>query len=297
MQPQIVPNSSNEVEEGNTNSSSPSSKKKQISPAIRWCLTLNNWTNDEYDTIRSKVPENCRCGIIGREVGENGTPHLQGYIEFNVKSRPMNVFGIKRIHWEKAKGDKLQNLTYCSKEDKKPFTWKCKIKRKLKLINFNQLYEWQLDILKIIDNEPDGRTIHWYWSHKGCIGKTCFAKWLCVYKDAFCLNGRGHDVRNGILEYIEHEGDTPEFVLYPLPRCHGSDYVSYEALENILDMFFYSGKYKGGMVIGNSPHLIVFANEPPNKSKMSDDRWHIVCIDPENADNVYSDDDSIVSEL
>jgi len=289
----IVPNSSDDVETGNTNTVSSSPKKKQISPSIKWCFTLNNYTDIEYSSIVSIVRSKCHRGIIGREVGESGTPHLQGYIEFKIKSRPIGVFGIKRIHWEKARGTLIENVAYCSKEDKKPFLWQCRMKKELKLIHESQFYNWQKDILKVINDEPDGRTVHWYWSHKGSIGKTCFAKWLCVNKGAFVLNGRGHDVRNGILTFLENEGDTPELVLYPLPKCHGSDYVSYEALENIVDMFFYSGKYEGGMVIGNSPHLIVFANEPPISSKMSDDRWNIVCIDPENAECVFSDEESV----
>ena len=60
-----------------------------------------------------------------------------------------------------------------------------------------------------------------------------------------------------------------------VPKClesEGGGYISYEALENIKDMYFYSGKYEGGCVNGNSPHIYIFANFPPDESKMTVDR-------------------------
>ena len=40
-------------------------------------------------------------------------------------------------------------------------------------------------------------------------------------------------------------------------------------------MFFYSGKYKGGMVCGRPPKMLVFANEKPKTEGMALDRWMI----------------------
>ncbi len=51
------------------------------------------------------------------------------------------------------------------------------------------------------------------------------------------------------------------------------DYVSYQALEEIKDGIFFSGKYEGGMKIFNSPHVICFANFSPAEHKLSGDRW------------------------
>ena len=77
---------------------------KQCSPAKKWCFTLNNWQKDEFEAFSSIVPEFCTFAICGSEVGESGTPHLQGFVEFKVKKRPKSVFDNDRIHWEKAKG-------------------------------------------------------------------------------------------------------------------------------------------------------------------------------------------------
>jgi len=296
-------NSSNSSGGGNTNSP-PITKKKQISPAKKWAFTYNNYTESEYSSIIEVLEEKCDVAIVGKEIGESGTPHLQGYCEFKVKCRPKGLFRPYQagydfdypelgIHWEKAKGDRKANVTYCSKDDKKPFVLGCKIRKALKIIDESQFFEWQKDIVKEVESEPDDRKVMWYWSHKGKIGKTAFAKWLFVNKGAYCLNGKGADVRNGIVQYYLDKGDTPELIVYPVPRCHGSEYVSYEALENIKVMFFYSGKYEGGMVCGNSPHLIIFANAPPEEHKLSEDRWKIVCIDPENAPEEICEIDSL----
>ncbi len=44
-----------------------------------WCYTLNNYTNEEYDKFKLIV---CTYHVIGKEIGESNTPHLQGYIYF-----------------------------------------------------------------------------------------------------------------------------------------------------------------------------------------------------------------------
>lgn len=59
--------------------------------------------------------------IVGKEVGEQGTPHLQGYIQSNKKFRPLPQFKVMRdnkqaMHFERAKGNAMQNFRYCSKD-------------------------------------------------------------------------------------------------------------------------------------------------------------------------------------
>lgn len=85
-----------------------------MSQGKRWCFTLNNYTDNEYNHFID-IP--CKYLIIGKEVGENGTPHLQGYIVFETNKR---LSAVKRennrAHWELARGDTASNVTYCSKD-------------------------------------------------------------------------------------------------------------------------------------------------------------------------------------
>ena len=79
-----------------------------------WCLTLNNYTEEDRLQI---LQTPCVYCIVGREVGESGTPHLQGYMYFeHMKSlqqlREINA----RAHFEAAKGTPLENRNYCSKD-------------------------------------------------------------------------------------------------------------------------------------------------------------------------------------
>ncbi len=255
-------------------------KPKQVSPSKRWCFTFNNYSSEDLKKISSIVLEKCDVAIIGEEVGNSGTPHLQGYIEFMIKARALGVFSMfTQIHWEKAKASRLINFQYCSKDAKIALQIGYKIPKEVKILNYSQLYTWQKDIIDIIGTEPCDRTIYWYWSDKGCVGKTTFCKYLTMKHGAICLHGKGADVRNGVVNYKEKNGDTPDIVLFPIPRSYNTEYLNYESLENIKDMYFYSGKYEGGMICGNPPHLIVFANEPPDIEKCSIDRWKIIQID------------------
>lgn len=82
--------------------------------AKRWCFTLNNYTEEEYKALGELE---WTYLVIGREKGAEGTPHLQGYIEFQNKKRMTALKKINaRIHWEKLKGKPWQAANYCKKD-------------------------------------------------------------------------------------------------------------------------------------------------------------------------------------
>jgi hypothetical protein len=81
------------------------------------CFTFNNYTPETLIKARGAIGQ---AGIKyicwGIEVGEEGTPHMQGYIQSNqdMYKRLMKVIGT--CHMEKQKGDSKQAVDYCKKD-------------------------------------------------------------------------------------------------------------------------------------------------------------------------------------
>ena len=262
----VVPNSSDSsFEEGNTKTSS----KRQISPAIRWCFTLNNYTEMEISSIVSIFDEKSKLYILGDEVGEIcGTPHIQGYVEFKTKCRPLNLISQnKRIHWEKARGTPLENIEYCSKMK----ILKSKgLPRPIEVIT--QLYPWQKEIEDIYLGEIDKRKVYWFFNEDGNIGKSEFVKYMYVkYKICFCSSGKYADIIN--LIFNTNMSDV-RGVIFDIPRANMGN-VSYASIEAIKNGLICNTKYETGAKVFNSPHVFVFANCRPNTEMFSDDRWVI----------------------
>lgn len=79
-----------------------------------WCYTLNNYTVEENYEVMEIV---CDYHVCGNEVGETGTPHLQGYLYFKGKKSLRQVKAmIPRAHWEPQRGTCDQAIEYCMKE-------------------------------------------------------------------------------------------------------------------------------------------------------------------------------------
>nr|UTS94177.1 replication-associated protein [Porcine circovirus 4] len=87
-------------------------------PVKRYCFTLNNYTEEEEKKIKEFLTsENCEYAVVGKEVGENGTPHLQGFVNLKKKMRfhPFKKAIGERSHIEQARGTDCDNKKYCSK--------------------------------------------------------------------------------------------------------------------------------------------------------------------------------------
>jgi len=79
-----------------------------------WCFTINNYSTEEFEGLK-KVP--AQYIVIGREVGDHGTPHLQGYVYFtDAKSRSSVSKMFPRSHLEKRFGTSTQAAEYCKKD-------------------------------------------------------------------------------------------------------------------------------------------------------------------------------------
>lgn len=82
-----------------------------------WCLTINNYKEDDEKLFNN--PELFEYSICGKEVGKEGTPHLQCYVHYKKQVRFATVkkyFSQSGAHIEPAEGNASQNKEYCSKD-------------------------------------------------------------------------------------------------------------------------------------------------------------------------------------
>lgn len=82
-----------------------------------FCFTLNNYNDEEITCLQAYLQTSSNYSIYGKEVGESGTPHLQGYCSLSKQTGFASIKGSfnSRAHLEPAKGTAEQNRVYCSK--------------------------------------------------------------------------------------------------------------------------------------------------------------------------------------
>lgn len=245
----------------------------------RVCFTLNNYTETDLIELQRIFAQKGANWLWGRERGESGTPHIQGYAEFRnqVAFDTMKEWN-KRIHWEKARGSRAANVAYCSKEGQCEGPLKPFIPRDP--LTGLALYPWQEDIMALLDTVADDRTVHWYWEPHGGRGKSALVKHICITrKGVLVVSGKAADIGYAIYTYCTNNGGHgPAVVIVDIPRCN-IDHVSVQAIESVKNGLLFSTKYESGQCIFDTPHVIIFANFPPPIETMSQDRWHIVEID------------------
>lgn len=251
----------------------------------KWCFTINNYNDEDIDTVTQLVLGGGVKYIYGKEVGESGTPHLQGYLEFkNARSFSSIKKILPKAHLEKAKGSTKQNYDYCSKEgdfvSNIDFeTFKDKMIKKC-LVEYENIIwkDWQAEILNILKGEPDRRIIHWYWDEEGNKGKSFLCKYIALNYDVIICDGKKDNVFNQVKNMFD-EKKQPAIILLDVPRT-SLEYINYGVIEQLKNGLIYSGKYEGGICAFPIPHVICFANCSPDLNSMSLDRWNIVNLSP-----------------
>jgi len=89
----------------------------------RWCFTVNNYTEAECEAIKITLAEpRFEYAIVAKEIGDAGTPHLQGFFNTTKNGKLSlkackKLLGLQRAHFEPAKGTSQQNEKYCEKGD------------------------------------------------------------------------------------------------------------------------------------------------------------------------------------
>jgi len=95
----------------------------------RFVFTINNWTQEEYTYLTEKFAPTVKWIVIGKELskpedGSAPTPHLQCACILGTRmafSALKKLPGFKRAHIEQMRGQPVDSLIYCTKEDSNAF--------------------------------------------------------------------------------------------------------------------------------------------------------------------------------
>lgn len=231
----------------------------------------------ELDPVLERITQHCSKAFGQTELcPTTNRPHIHLMLWGKKKFRDTQLSLPKNSYRSETMQDIYNTSNYCHKDKSFDGQWRWQYPKPPYVEVLPQIRDWQQNIIDIIAQEPDKRTIYWFWEPNGGIGKTTFQKYLFSnFKGVVMLSGKSADMKNAIVSYKEKTGETPRTILIDIPRTFNSTYISYTGIEEIKNMYFYSGKYEGGMICDQCPHVIIFANIAPpiSEDMMSADRW------------------------
>jgi len=237
-----------------------------------WCFTVNNFTLGDIHNCKYLLKAST-YGIFGEEVGEQGTPHLQGYITLvNPRSLDSLRKTVPRAHWIVAGGSDLDNQTYCSKgtniyevgvprvgqgsrTDLKEITDQIK-KKEITLedlmFEYPETYlRYSRSLEKMFNAVMKPRTappqVFWRWGKAGT-GKTRY----CIDKHP------SHYIKDGT-PWWDNYNQQEAIIIDDFDNN-----IPYRTLLRILDRYIYQGQVKGSYVQIDSPYIYITCEFPPD---------------------------------
>lgn len=199
-----------------------SERVKRDFPVKNTIFVINHWTPEEYDAIVSF--DGYQYMIVAKEVGDSGTPHLQGYLQLKVKKRwstLKKVDGFARAHFERAKGTAKQNMIYCCKGNQPKSEWEL-FKDKGPNYGVDACFEefgemtkqgQREDLKKIKLMVKEGKPLKEIWDKAtgyqaykmGEIGKQFYQDKRCAKPEVLWFYGpTGSGKTSGAFKYLEH---------------------------------------------------------------------------------------------
>lgn len=281
--------------------------KKQDTPVFVWSMCFNlpeklQWEDDkniDHDKIKlfKETLEDFReywkyehpsKYIIQLERGAQGTLHFQGYINLDSKIRKSTW--IKEINSGPWRGMEISPASKTGKNALKKYA----MKRETRVMGPwadteiylgedlpTTLLPWQLKLKKYLLGEINPREIIWINDPAGCGGKSIFAKYMAFHHGAVKLTFG--DAGNLLNLVSKRRGKR--IYIFDLTRVKPQKIAMddmYSAMEDIKNGHFVNLKYETEEILMNPPHIVVFSNQAPDQSGLTDDRWTIMDM-PENA--------------
>ena len=238
-----------------------------------WCFTINNYTEGDWFAVK-QLFRKATYGVCGEEVGESGTPHLQGYVKLdNALSLDKMKFFMARAHYIVANGSDLENKTYCSKqgvniyEVGEPSIGQGKrtdIKEIATLIKsgeititdlmfdypdmylrYSRSFEKMFNAVQAPRSAPP--QVHWRWGLAGT-GKT-----------RFCIDSHpSHYIKDGT-SWWDGYAQQDAIIIDDFDNN-----IPYRTLLRILDRYVYQGQVKGSYVQINSHYIYITCEHAPD---------------------------------
>lgn len=230
-----------------------------------WQLEQAPTTGAYHAQIFVNLKGKMRTGELAGKVG--GAGKLPG-----ITFRPCSIAGKEAIEH------------YCSKDETRvagPFSNRA-LPKKVTGWDVKEITEtpfpWQKLIIDDLKTDcKDDRCINWVYDPQGCSGKTKLCK--------FCeISGIGQAVQYGgarDLSHLLYQQERLTGLLIDLTRAKPKDFASddmYSVMEAAKNGMIQNTKYETGKKIFDPPHVWVFANQKPEFTKLTTDRWRVWCI-------------------
>lgn len=137
-----------------------------------------------------------------------------------------------------------------------------------------ELRPWQEQLNNRLGEPAHDRHVMFLVDENGNSGKSWFTRYLYTENpdDMQMLSvGRRDDLAHAI-------DPTKSLFVFDVPRG-GMEHFQYSVLEQLKNRMVFSPKYDSRVkILGKTPHVVVFCNEEPDRTKMSRDRYKITHI-------------------
>jgi len=131
---------------------------------------------------------------------------------------------------------------------------------------------WQRDLDAITQVPPNNRTIHWVFDPEGGAGKSTLLKHWLSSDRATTLTGKLVDMAYAWAQ------SPKEIAVFDMPRAQNLEHIDhiYQIAETLKNGFIFSPKYESRCCTFKVPHVIIFSNGQPDRTKWSSDRLNLI---------------------
>lgn len=230
--------------------------KKQGLQLKNWFFTFNNYLKHDpkmIEILETRFQEICKCYCFQEEIGECGTPHLQGCLELNHPMRWTEFKLHPGIHWEKTR-NRGAAIDYCRKAaTRNGKTFQFGLPKPIQLITLD---EGELDLVNYLLDENNVKLNGLLEIEEA--RKLPFVKYMMVKHHATMVPGKIQDAAE-ILYKTDMNKCSIVFVskAYYQKKDDGNwtEYTS--TVEALTQGMVAYPKAKNGYLIFNTPHILI----------------------------------------